>query len=224
MGRNSTPSEIGNDATYAARAWPVCLQTGSGESHALSALRLSSMPRLLITLLMAGLVGSGFGCRQNAGSGSSGTGRSTAQDPQSRDTHGQPSNVEQGNPPGSHRGGSGPAVGAPAAGDNPGARGEMADGPSPANGGNSSQAKTPGTNPIPDRARVSSSGFPAARPPHLGARPFLCGNRSRRPPGRLHDAEMGGGTQRKNRARLEEWPRVVKKSGGLPWTIALVAV
>lgn len=99
---------------------------------------------------MMGLVGSGFGCRQNAGSGSSGGGRSTALDPQTRDTHGQPSNVEQGNPlgnpqgnpPGSHRGENGPVAGTPAAGDNPGAQGETADRPAPTNAAKRPNPKT----------------------------------------------------------------------------------
>ena len=59
------------------------------------------------------------GCQQNAGSGSPGDSANKLPPPQQRS--GSPSNAEQGEPPGSHRDGTGPAPGSPGGGSNPGA-------------------------------------------------------------------------------------------------------
>ncbi len=80
------------------------------------------MKRYLLTITLSAALAALSGCSQNAGSGSSGTAdRDAGTDRQLPQKTGSPSNVEQGSPPGSRVGGTGPAKGSPGAGSNPGA-------------------------------------------------------------------------------------------------------
>ena len=80
------------------------------------------MKRYLTVFVVAAAMATFSGCAQQAGSGSSGTAdRSAGTDQQLPQRTGSPSNAEQGEPPGTHQGGTGPASGSPGAGSNPGA-------------------------------------------------------------------------------------------------------
>jgi hypothetical protein len=78
------------------------------------------MKLLLTCIVFGGLLVTIPGCSQRGGSGSSGSADRSV-DPERAQERQAPKNVEEGNPPGSHKGGTGPAKGAKGAGTNPGA-------------------------------------------------------------------------------------------------------
>jgi hypothetical protein len=82
----------------------------------------NAMKRYLTVFVGVAVLATLAGCAQQAGSGSSGMAdRSASADQQLPQKTASPSNAEQGEPPGTHQGGTGPAKRSPGAGSNPGA-------------------------------------------------------------------------------------------------------